>query len=75
MRDRPFIQANESPRPYSELRGERQAFDPTEAVMRQIVELEAGAREADDPGQAKRLQCEAEDLRCSLHDLAARRFQ
>ena len=67
-RDRPFIRANEQPRPYSELQSERSAFDPAEAVLRQVADLEADAAEAADPALAKRLQCEAEDLRCSLHE-------
>lgn len=73
MRDRPFLSAGESPRPFSEVRAERGNVDPREAVLRTIGELEHDARDADDPAEARRLQCEAEGLRCALDENKFRR--
>lgn len=72
MRDRPFLTAGESPRPYSEVRAER-GVDPREAVFRMIADLEADAAETEDTDEAKRLRCEAEGLRCSLEENKLRR--
>lgn len=70
MRDRPFIPASEQPRPFSEVLAERRAMDPAvrfaDAAMDQVLELESQAAEAADPATRKRLQCEAEDLRCAM---------
>lgn len=72
MRDRPFIQANESPRPYSEIRAERSDIGLEHAVLQRIAGLEVDAAAAEDPAEARRLQCEAEDFRCALHELKPR---
>ena len=71
MRTRPFISANESPRPYSETVAERRITDPREVVLGQIRLLESEAQAADDPAERDRLQCEAEGLRCALHEQEA----
>jgi hypothetical protein len=75
MRDRPFIAANEPPRPYSEIRRERSGFDLVERVLAAVDGLEADAFEAENPAEAKRLQCEAEDLRCALEEHRPRGFR
>lgn len=70
MRDRPFIQAGEQPRLFSDLVAERQQSDPLyrrrRETMAAIAELEGRAAEAEDPATRKQLQCEAEALRCQL---------
>lgn len=70
MRLRPFIPANEPPRPFSEVLAERRAMDPAarvaDAAMDQVLELESQAADASDPATRKRLLCEAEDLRCAM---------
>lgn len=70
MRDRPFISGAEAPRKYSDIRAERAMLDPIEdgraGVRDQIDRLEGEARVETDPIEAKRLQCEAEALRCAL---------
>jgi len=68
VRTRPFIQANEPPRPYSDILSERRITDPREVVLGQIRLLEAEAQAVDDAKERARLQCEAEALRCALHD-------
>lgn len=73
MRERPFIAAGEQPRPFSEVLAERSHSDPglrrREAVLEQIADLEASALDAADSAERKRLQCEAEALRCALHEV------
>lgn len=70
MRDRPFISAAESPRKFSEVRAERGGLDPLERRRSQVLDevdrLEGEAKACSDPAEAKRLQCEAEDLRAAL---------
>lgn len=70
MRNRPFLQANESPRPYSEIRAEREANDPDArqraSVMAHIAMLEAEAKGCSIEVERRLLQCEAEALRCAL---------
>lgn len=70
MRDRPFISAAESPRPFSEIRAEQAGLDPLErrreVVLGEIARLEGEAKVAIDPAEGKRLQCEAEGLRAAL---------
>lgn len=66
MRDRPFINAAEPPRPFSDVAAERRLGDRRELVVTEIQRLEGEAAEATDPADAKRLQCAAEDLRCQL---------
>lgn len=66
MRDRPFIMANEAPRSYGDVIAERMMDDPRRRVFREIDELEGRAAAAADPIERKRLQCEAEALRCAL---------
>jgi hypothetical protein len=74
VRDRPFIAAGEQPRTYSEVLGERSAVDPVAQrrarVIEEIHELEAQAAEEADAEARKRLQCEAEALRCALDETA-----
>jgi hypothetical protein len=65
-RDRPFIQAGDPHRPYSEILAERRITDPAAVVRGQIALLEAEATAHADPAERKRLQCEAEELRCQL---------
>jgi hypothetical protein len=69
-RARPFISANETPRPYRDVVAERNREDPhfraRERVLADVARLEGEAADARDPGEAKRLQCEAEALRCAL---------
>lgn len=61
MRDRPFIQANEPSRPYSEVRSEREDTDPKLRRRRDAIDriamLESEGR-----------QLEAEALRCDLEE-------
>lgn len=70
MRDRPFITAAETPRKFSEVRAERTGLDPLERghdrVLDEIFRLEGEAKACADPAESKRLQCEAEALRCAL---------
>lgn len=66
MRDRPFLQAGESPRPYSELLAERRGNDPRSRILDEIARLESAAAGAETETERKALQCEAEDLRCAL---------
>ena len=67
MRDRPYIQAGDPPRPYSDIRAERRITDPAAVVRGQIALLEAEAAACtDSPTERTRLQCEAEELRCRL---------
>lgn len=70
MRDRPFITAAESPRKFSEVRAERAQLDPLEQrrdrTLDEIARLEGEAKENPDPAESRRLQCEAEALRCAL---------
>jgi hypothetical protein len=68
MRTRPFLNASEPARPYSELLAERMHDDPKRNALAQIDDLEAEASEATDPAERKRLQCEAEALRCALDE-------
>lgn len=77
MRSRPFIAAGESPRPFSEIRAER---DNTDAELRridqareQIARLEGEALDATDAAERKRLQCEAEAVRAWLDEEFATR--
>lgn len=73
MRDRPFVSAGESPRPYSAIREERGALDPRRPVLARIAELEGESRAAEDADERKRLQCEAEALRCWLEEQQPRK--
>lgn len=73
MRMRPFIPAGEQPRPFSEIRAERDPFDPTSRILDDIAALEGEASEASDPIERKRLQCEAEALRCVIHEKPRRK--
>jgi hypothetical protein len=77
MRDRPFIAANEQPRPYSDVRAERDALSAdsrrVETMREDIARLEGAAAEAVDPATRKRLQCEAEAVRITLDEEFARR--
>ena len=66
MRDRPYIQSGDPPRPYSDIRAERRITDPAAVVMGQIALLEAEAAAAPTNAERARLQCEAEALRCAL---------
>ena len=72
MRDRPFIQANEPPRPFSDVVAERRISDPAfrqrEQVVARIQEIEGEAAGADHAGERKSLQCEAEALRLELDE-------
>lgn len=72
MRDRPFISANEPPRPYGDVLAERRQMDPAyqrkKATLAEIGRLEAEAADQQDPAERKRIQCEAEGLRCLLAD-------
>jgi len=67
MRDRPFLTAGESPRPYSEVRAEQRGDDPARRLLEEIAELEAEAAAADVAADRKALQLEAEELRCALY--------
>lgn len=71
MRDRPFIAAGEPPRPYSEIRTERELQDARamqrRALIDRVARLEDEARHAGDPAQRKTLQLQAEEIRCRLH--------
>ena len=74
MRDRPFLTASESPRPFSEIRAERGDADPRERALRDIAALEAEAQACagdetlpPDEAERRRLQGEAEALRCALY--------
>lgn len=73
MRDRAFIAANEPPRPFSEIRAERNAGDldriAADRALKQIAALEGEAFDAADPATRKRLLCEAEALRCAIDEL------
>lgn len=69
MRDRPFIPASEPSRPYSEIRAERAQFDPREAALRMIADIEAEAAELTDPAARILKQCEAEDIRRALDEI------
>lgn len=77
MRDRPFIAGGESPRPFSEVRAERDGTDVElrrlDNVREDIARLEGDALEATDPEARKRLLCEAEALRSSLDEEFFRR--
>jgi len=66
VRDRPYIQAGDPPRPYSDIRAERRVTDPAAVVRGQIALLEAEAAAASTDAERTRLQCEAEALRCAL---------
>lgn len=70
MRDRPFLPANEFPRPYSDLQAERLASDLThrmrESLKANIRMLEAEAQCASTEAERQVRQCEAEALRCRL---------
>jgi len=66
VRDRPYIQAGDPPRPYSDIRAERRVTDPAAVVRGQIALLEAEAAAAPTNAERVRLQCEAEALRCAL---------
>ena len=66
MRDRPYIQAGDPPRPYSDIRAEHRVTDPAAIVRGQIALLEAEAAAASTNAERVRLQCEAEALRCAL---------
>jgi hypothetical protein len=72
-RTRPFLQANEPPRPFGEVLGERRRMDPEarerDRVMAKIAELEGCAADAVDAAERKRLFCEAEGWRSALHGL------
>lgn len=72
MRDRPFVAANEPPRPFSEVLAERALGDPRRHALDEIARIEGLALEASDPAERKRLQCDAEDLRAALHELNGR---
>jgi len=73
MRDRPFIPASDKPRPYSEILAERAALDPRRRKLEEIAEFEGAAADAADPAERKRLQCEAEAMRCDLHETSTTR--
>lgn len=69
MRVRPFLQAGESPRPFSEVLRDRRGDDERERWRREIERLEAAAAAAQAEGndtERQALQCQAEDLRCAL---------
>jgi hypothetical protein len=68
MRLRAYLTASESPRPFSEIVAERGEQDPRQRLMRDIAALELEAAAAEDLKERKRLQCEAEALRCALHE-------
>ena len=76
MRDRPFLPASEAPRPYSEVRAERDAGDTDglirERTLKRIAAIEAEACELVDPAARKRLLCEAEAMRSALYELPRR---
>jgi hypothetical protein len=72
MRDRPFISAGESPRPFSEIRAERGDDDERARTWREVASIEAEATGADDEAERKRLQCQAEALRAGLHEFPRR---
>jgi hypothetical protein len=72
-RSRPFISGNEPPRPFSEAVLERSGPDPLERVLGDIARLEGEAAAAECGSERARLQCEAEALRCALHERPRRR--
>jgi hypothetical protein len=67
LRDRPFLTASESPRAFSEIRAERGDTDLRERTLRDVAGLEAEAQACDDDAERRRLQGEAEALRCALY--------
>ncbi len=80
MRDRPFISAGDPPRPFSEIRTERDGSDlhklTVHRTLTQIALLEGQAFAVDQnnelivsPEERKRLLCEAEALRCCIDEL------
>lgn len=77
MRARPFIPAGEAPRPFSEIRAERDNLDADrrriDNTRDEIARLEGEALDAASPAERKRLQCEAEALRAWLDEEFARR--
>lgn len=66
MRVRPYPSGGEPPRLYSEVLAERRGTDPTPRILEEIEALEAEAAAVADPAERKRLQCEAEEMRCQL---------
>jgi|GEM_PF-2996443 len=78
MRERPFIAASEAPRPFSEIRAERDGSDldkhTRDRALKQIASLEGEAFETADPAIRKRLLCEAEALRCAIDEQKIWRF-
>jgi hypothetical protein len=72
MRDRPFLSASESPRPYSEILAERNAGDVAhlaqQRTLREIAAIEAEAAELTDPTARKLRQLDAEELRSAFED-------
>lgn len=72
MRDRPYVGGGESPRPYSEVRAERNAGDVEEMyrarLLREIAAIEAEAADLTDPVARNLRQLDAEELRCALDE-------
>lgn len=66
MRLRPFIGADEAPRPFSEVLAERSVTDPARRVLEDVAELEAEAEASADPNERRQLQGRAEALRCAI---------
>lgn len=60
--DRPYITANDSPRRFSDVKGESAEHDLRARQLAEMARLEAEAVVAD-PAERQRLQCEAEALR------------
>jgi hypothetical protein len=66
-RGRPFISGNEHPRAFGDVLAEREP-GRRDAAIRQIAELEAKAAGAEDPAVRQEIQCQAEAIRCALHE-------
>jgi hypothetical protein len=77
LRARPFIRADEPPRPFSEVLAERREQDPVaraiRAAMDKIAELEGAAAEEADAVKRKALLCHAEAIRCAIDESPRRR--
>ena len=72
MRDRPFLSGGDSPRPFSDIRAERDAMDmdklARDRTLREIEALEAEAAGLTDPSARILRQLDAEALRASLEE-------
>lgn len=77
MRDRPFVSGGEAPRPYSEVRAERDSLDVSEHEIRDIKRrlelLEHAAKHEEHEGKRRLLRADAEALRDQLYHLEQRR--